>query len=45
MKVTMQVSDLMIYLIVAYDFKNMMLLWTLAFQMVKQSWNLEKIMH
>ena len=27
----------------ANDFKNMILLWTLAFQIVKQSWNQEKV--
>ena len=39
----MEANGLMIYLIVAYDFKNMVLLWTLAFQIVKQIWNLEKV--
>ena len=28
---------LIIYFIVEYDFKNMILAWTLAFQIVKQS--------
>ena len=36
MKATIQVNGLMIYLMVAYDFKNMILLWTLDFQFVKQ---------
>ena len=45
MKVTIQVNGLMIYLIVAYDLKNMILLWALDFQIVKQSWNLEKSNH
>ena len=44
-KVTMQVNELVIYLTVAYDLKNMILLWTLTFQIVKQSWNLEKGNH
>ena len=37
MKVTMQVNGVYDLFLVAYDFKNMILAWALAFQIIKQS--------